>query len=164
MRRGVSSTQFRLKQCNNLLTCDAARPLLDLIPARINVERILIVENDRIALRNVSQFLSGEGYQVQRANNGDEALKLLEKEKFDLVLSDVIMPGTDGDRLLAHVRSRFADYPDNFNEWGTLLWHRLRYFFKEPTATFSNQSIWESCSRRLKILSTDSELYGICFP
>jgi len=81
------------------------------------VERILIVEDDRIALRNVSQFLSGEGYQVQRANNGDEALKLLEKEKFDLVLSDVIMPGTDGDRLLAHVRSRFADYPDNFNEW-----------------------------------------------
>lgn len=50
------------------------------------MERILIVENDRIALRNVSQFLSGEGYQVERANNGDEALKLLEKEKFDLVV------------------------------------------------------------------------------
>jgi CheY-like chemotaxis protein len=85
--------------------------LLALIPARINGERILIVEDDRIALRNVSQFLSGEGYQVERANNGDEALKLREKEKFDLVLSDVIMAGTDGHRLLAHVRSRFATTP-----------------------------------------------------
>ena len=75
------------------------------------MERILVVEDDRIALRNVSQFLSGEGYQVERANNGDEALKLMEKEKFDLVLSDVIMPGTDGHRLLAHVRSRFATTP-----------------------------------------------------
>jgi CheY-like chemotaxis protein len=73
--------------------------LLALIPARINVERILIVKDDRIALRNVSQFLSGEGYQVERANNGDEALKLREKEKFDLVLSDVIMAGTDGHRF-----------------------------------------------------------------
>jgi len=92
-------------------TCDAAHPLLVLLPGRINVERILVVEDDRIALRNVSQFLSGEGYQVERANNGDEALKLMEKEKFDLVLSDVIMPGTDGHRLLAHVRSRFATTP-----------------------------------------------------
>jgi CheY-like chemotaxis protein len=71
-------------------------------------EKILVVEDDRVALKSVSQFLTGEGYDVERASNGSEALKLLEEEKFDLVLSDVIMPGIDGQQILSCVRSRFA--------------------------------------------------------
>ena len=71
-------------------------------------EKILVVEDDRVALRSVSQFLTFEGYKVERASNGSEALKLLEEEKFDLVLSDVMMPGIDGSQILSCVRSRFA--------------------------------------------------------
>src|SRR5207245_4250888 len=64
-------------------------------------ERILVVD-DEAQLRGLfERILRNEGYEVRCASSGDEALKLLETEWFDLVVTDLKMPGMDGMELLA---------------------------------------------------------------
>ena len=55
-------------------------------------------------LRIVSYFLEGQGYQVQSAESGKEALNTLKQFKPDLILSDVRMPDMNGFELLANFR------------------------------------------------------------
>ena len=64
-------------------------------------ERILVVD-DEAQLRGLfERILHNEGYEVRCASSGDEALKLLETQWFDLVVTDLKMPGMDGMELLA---------------------------------------------------------------
>ncbi len=59
-------------------------------------EKILVVD-DEWELRNLlTEFLTGEGYDVIPASNGEEALELAEKEEPQVILLDVKMPGIDG--------------------------------------------------------------------
>lgn len=72
-------------------------------------ESILVVD-DEAGLRNLAQtVLTQKGYKVFLAENADEALKVLEKEDIDLLLSDVIMPGMDGYMLANLVQQRFPE-------------------------------------------------------
>jgi DNA-binding NtrC family response regulator len=52
-----------------------------------------------------------EDYDVDEACDGNQAALLLDQVKFDLVLSDVMMPGLNGIALLAHIRSVAPDIP-----------------------------------------------------
>jgi DNA-binding NtrC family response regulator len=72
---------------------------------------ILLIDDDRLSLKNVSAFLQDEGYVVKEASDGAQALKLLDKDRFDLVLSDVVMPRVDGLGVLAHLRSMSPQTP-----------------------------------------------------
>lgn len=66
--------------------------------------RILVVD-DEDALRTVlSSELEGEGYIVQMAGDGDEAINILEKNSFDLILLDIKMPTVDGFEVLKYVK------------------------------------------------------------
>ena len=59
-------------------------------------EKILVVD-DEWELRNLlTEFLTGDGYDVIQASNGEEALELAEKEEPQVILLDVKMPGIDG--------------------------------------------------------------------
>ncbi|MBW1776029.1 MAG: sigma-54-dependent Fis family transcriptional regulator [Deltaproteobacteria bacterium] len=71
--------------------------------------RILIVDDETIARENLTHILQKEGYITADAPNGRNALKKLEKEEFDLVLTDLKMDQMDGLELLERVKS---DYPD----------------------------------------------------
>ncbi|MBI3604591.1 MAG: sigma-54-dependent Fis family transcriptional regulator [Nitrospirae bacterium] len=67
-------------------------------------DRILVVD-DEVNMRALfKKILSKEGYQVETVSSGDEAFKLLEKDRFDLVISDLKMPGMDGFELLKKVK------------------------------------------------------------
>jgi CheY-like chemotaxis protein len=68
--------------------------------------KILIVDDDYVALQSVAQFLTDEGYQIERASTGLQALKLLENDRFDLVISDISMPGATGYQVLDYVRTK----------------------------------------------------------
>ncbi len=57
---------------------------------------ILICDDDRDIRRALRIYLTGEGYRVLEAENGRQALEVLEGSKADLVLMDVMMPGLDG--------------------------------------------------------------------
>jgi CheY-like chemotaxis protein len=73
--------------------------------------RILVVD-DEVSVREVlSAFLEGEGYEIQTANDGVEALEALEKSDWDLVFTDRAMPRMNGDELAAAVKQSNAKVP-----------------------------------------------------
>jgi two-component system, NtrC family, response regulator PilR len=75
------------------------------------MHKILVVDDDAGGLRNVACFLRLEEYDVDEACDGNQAVLLLDQVKFDLVLSDVMMPGLNGLDLLEHIRSAAPDIP-----------------------------------------------------
>jgi CheY-like chemotaxis protein len=66
----------------------------DGVPAVGGSEHILVVEDDEGVRAAVVDMLQDLGYRVSRAENAETALALLEREKPDLVFTDVVMPGT----------------------------------------------------------------------
>jgi CheY-like chemotaxis protein len=74
-------------------------------------KRILVIEDDVIALANISYFLRQEGYEVEEARDGRLALGLLAQRAFDLLLSDIEVPGADGYEILNHARANSTDTP-----------------------------------------------------
>jgi PAS domain S-box-containing protein len=81
----------------------AARPLMG--------RRILVVDDDPGVCESCGEILEAAGSEVVMAASGREALVKLEAEAFDLVLSDVVMPDTDGYELFQAVRERFPRTP-----------------------------------------------------
>ncbi|WEK37448.1 MAG: two-component regulator propeller domain-containing protein [Candidatus Pseudobacter hemicellulosilyticus] len=69
---------------------------------------ILVVEDDTTLLDFISKTLRGEGFRVEKAHNGKEALEKIDQQSIDLVLSDVMMPGMDGFELCRKVRNDVA--------------------------------------------------------
>jgi DNA-binding response OmpR family regulator len=67
--------------------------------------RILLVDDDPRNLHSLGHFLRSEGYDVNETCDGSEVAKMLENDAFDLVISDVIMPGVSGLQLLEYIRS-----------------------------------------------------------
>lgn len=68
-------------------------------------KKILVVEDELDNLKLVSHFLNQAGYEVSGAKDGVEAMELLGHSRFDLVLSDLRMPGMDGLTLASHIVS-----------------------------------------------------------
>ena len=73
--------------------------------------RILLVDDDLRSLQNLGHFLRSQGYDVNESCDGSEAATMLENEAFDLVISDVIMPGVSGLHLLDRIRSLAPKIP-----------------------------------------------------
>jgi len=68
-------------------------------------ERILIVEDDDLMRELMTKILAGEHYHIFQASSGEEALKLLQEQAIDLVLTDLRLTGMNGLQLLTEVRS-----------------------------------------------------------
>lgn len=66
--------------------------------------RILIVDDEEAMRESLAAWLMKDGYPVETAGSGPDALKMVEEEHFDLVLTDIKMPEMDGIELLARLR------------------------------------------------------------
>ena len=73
-------------------------------------KRILVVDDDPSFVRLVDQVLTEKGYEVLKASDGQEALRLLFAHKPDLVLLDVVMPEMDGWQTCQRIRD-MSDIP-----------------------------------------------------
>jgi len=71
--------------------------------------KILVVEDEAMMRNLLLKILESEGYKVTLASSAQEALDKLKQEKYDLMLSDVKMPGMSGFELLEKVKSRWND-------------------------------------------------------
>ena len=73
--------------------------------------KILIVDDEIIILKCILVDLRRFDYSVDTAENGNQALAMLEKEKYDLVITDLMMEGMGGLELLAEIKKKTADMP-----------------------------------------------------
>jgi len=67
---------------------------------------VLVVDDDETNRKILSGRLESEGHKVSVAENGRRALEVIEREPFDLVLLDILMPEMDGYQVLKHLKSR----------------------------------------------------------
>jgi DNA-binding response OmpR family regulator len=67
--------------------------------------RVLVVEDEPVILRLLEETLAGDGADVVTVRDADAALAALGREKFDVVLVDLLLPGQPGWRVLEQLRS-----------------------------------------------------------
>ncbi len=75
------------------------------------VGRVLIVDDDRFVLRSFESVLARQGWSVETALDGLDAKGIIEERSFDVIISDVNMPGYGGLAFLRAVRERDLDVP-----------------------------------------------------
>ena len=76
---------------------------------RRHADRILIVEDERTALRALKLILEDEGYGVLEAACGEDGLRLALREEPDLILLDIRLPDVDGITILQRLRAGHSD-------------------------------------------------------
>ena len=72
--------------------------------------KLLIVEDDRLIAEAAADYFTGKGWKAETEEDGTQALELLKRKGFNLVLLDVMLPGTDGFALCREIR-KISDVP-----------------------------------------------------
>jgi DNA-binding NtrC family response regulator len=67
-------------------------------------ERLLIVEDEDTLCKSLQRVFSKEGYEVDIADSAESAFKLLERNSYDLIITDIILPGISGIELMTKYR------------------------------------------------------------
>lgn len=83
-------------------------------PQRVSAEpraRILLADDEVQLARNLRLLLERDGYRVDTVTSGDEAIERLAAQSYDLLITDLIMPGTDGAQLMIHVNREYPTIP-----------------------------------------------------
>lgn len=73
--------------------------------------RVLVVDDDELVRFLVREVLESAGHEVITANNGAEALEVLQDSLVDVVLLDILMPTVDGVEFLIQHRANFCSVP-----------------------------------------------------
>ena len=72
-------------------------------------QKILVVDDEAVALNNLTYVLKKEGYDIKSTQSGPQALKYIEQEEFSLLLTDLRMEKVDGMRLLQRTKELYPD-------------------------------------------------------
>jgi DNA-binding NtrC family response regulator len=75
----------------------------------MNASRILIIDDDEVARRNLCRLLERDGHRTCAVKDGPSGLARLEREPYDLVLTDLVMEGMTGLEVVREVKSRLPD-------------------------------------------------------
>jgi DNA-binding response OmpR family regulator len=92
------------------------------------MKKILVVEDEKALSLLYKEELTEEGYKVTAVFSADAALEALARETFDLIVTDIRMPGKNGIELVSRVMSQWPDIPiiintayqsykDDFKTW-----------------------------------------------
>jgi len=73
--------------------------------------KILVVDNDKALLSTIKEYLERHDYQVKSVATGVDALRLLRSETYDVLVTDVVMPGISGLGLIGISRQEFPGLP-----------------------------------------------------
>lgn len=78
----------------------------------MDAQRILVVEDDLFLRELYADILTAEGYKVETAGDGEEALQKMKVGGYDLVLLDIIMPKMDGLEVMRQVQTTPPQNPN----------------------------------------------------
>ena len=76
-------------------------------------KRALIIDHDAILRNLVCELLETRGYSCDQAANSTEATRMLESEHYDLLMLDLMLPGTNGFDVLRYIRENFPEKSDH---------------------------------------------------
>ena len=68
--------------------------------------QVLVIDDDEVVGRSFDRVLSDKGYEVSTAHSGEEALETIENTEFDVVFTDIKMPGMDGLEVTERIKAR----------------------------------------------------------
>ena len=116
--------------------------------------RILVVDDEKNQGLLYEQELTDEGYEVDVANSGEDAIEMVRKKPFDLVILDIGMPDIDGletlgrmlsmdNKLPVILNTAYPSYKDNFMSWAA-----DAYVIKSSNLTELKEKIRESLNRK----------------
>ncbi|KZZ77064.1 hypothetical protein A3767_20405, partial [Oleiphilus sp. HI0133] len=71
--------------------------------------RILFVDDEQNILDGIQRALFDSDWDIETANSGEDALECFEEEPFDVIVSDMRMPGMDGEKLLGKIEEKYPD-------------------------------------------------------
>jgi DNA-binding response OmpR family regulator len=69
------------------------------------VADILLIDDMNLVRGAIKAILTRAGHRVTEARNGETGLELLRTQRFDLLITDVLMPGTDGNDIIMHLQA-----------------------------------------------------------
>lgn len=72
-------------------------------------ERLLLVEDEETLCESLKRVLSKEGYTVDTAGSAEAALEMMEKGTYDLLITDIILPGITGIELLKKIKEKLPE-------------------------------------------------------
>lgn len=72
---------------------------------------LVLVVDDDVNIRDTLYELLSEDYRCQTAETAEQALARLDVESYDVVLTDISMPGLSGLELLGHIKQKYPDTP-----------------------------------------------------
>ncbi|MFH1458134.1 MAG: response regulator [Candidatus Omnitrophota bacterium] len=103
--------RFRKSSLEKWLNDSEGKPKIDgLISGRGSSSKnpqaktVLLIDDDTIVLRSLSKFLEHHGYNLEVAESGEEALENIKKRNFDLIITDIRMPGLNGIETIKRIR------------------------------------------------------------
>lgn len=71
--------------------------------------KVLFLEDEPTIREVLTEYMTISGYHVTSVPNGDEAISLINSETYDIAVLDIMVPGTDGFDVLAHIRKSCPD-------------------------------------------------------
>lgn len=74
-------------------------------------KKILVIDDDKLVAKSIDKLLRAKDYDVSLASSGNEALELITQNDFDLIISDIRMPGIDGIETIRRIK----EYQDKKN-------------------------------------------------
>ncbi|MFA5411090.1 MAG: response regulator [Candidatus Omnitrophota bacterium] len=72
-------------------------------------KKILVIDDDKLILGTLKRLLTGEGYDVFTAESGSSALEKIKNDTFNLIITDIRMPGLDGIETIKEIRKYLAE-------------------------------------------------------
>lgn len=75
------------------------------------MSRVLITDDSLLQRQMLSAIVKGEGHEVQTANNGREALEIIQAQPPDCMLLDMLMPEVDGIQVLETLQAQSVTFP-----------------------------------------------------
>lgn len=134
---------------------DSELPEQSNLPENEHGPLLLVADDEPVNLRVLDSFLRLEGYRVHTAQDGHQVLEAIKREKPELVLLDIMMPGMSGYQVCEKLRQTYdhAELPIIMLTALNQSDDRVRGLKLEPMTTYPNHSTNKSWPRALSLTS-----------